>query len=151
MNRKLINCVLIFFATCFAGCSLVDKTDSVDIKAYNWQLCYIETPSEKMKVSKFEDYKRKYAYLLRFDSDSVFFFDNSVNDAQGEYEINEKGSINIYFFGEVTEVGGGNEMDIYLIQKLASFNEYKLPGNKLRGNKLHLYSNSDELVFKQVR
>lgn len=116
--------LLSFFALC-SSCKKEDLTDSIDITQYSWKMKSITINGNITKIPNVVYHNDK-AYILIFKNDSILQLNTSVNLAKGSYQIISKGNIHILNYGEITEVGGQNEIDHKLLQNISSITIYQV-------------------------
>jgi hypothetical protein len=137
---KFLTSLLILFVL-MSGTSCRKITDSIDITQSDWTLDCIAVGRDKKKV-RCKDCKRSLAYILRFDDEEMFHLDTSVNSAMGHYSLPENGTFIITSYGEITAVGGGNEMDQLILEKMKTVTSYDAYSNKIV-----LHGDDCELTF----
>ena len=128
---KTITFFLVFFpAILCSSCEKEDLTDSIDITQFSWMINSITITDIKHKVKK-DNYHNSEAYILVFESDSIFKLNTSVNLAKGKFQIYSKGNINVFYYHEITEVGGQTEIDNKLLKYVPSVSSYQVFNNIL--------------------
>lgn len=113
----------------FSGCKK-ELTDSMDITQSEWTMDCIAFGKDKTKV-KCKDCKSDNAYILKFENDTMFRLNTSVNGALGRYEIESPGDFRVTHYGEATSVGGGNDMDEKILKNLPLAKSYSVYKNSL--------------------
>lgn len=116
--RQLTLILLILFPliTVMTSCKK-DKTLDIDITKFEWKLQEIRTGGKTLKPER-KDYFRENPFILKFDSDTTFSLNTSVNFAKGKYQIESKGEILIFTYGESTCVGTVDTKEQELNQNL---------------------------------
>ena len=111
-----------------------DKTLDIDITKFSWTLKEVRTIDKTLKPEK-KEYFREEAFILKFDTDTTFILNTSVNFAGGKYLITQKGKITIVVYGESTQVGAVDinekELNENLLTVFSYVDEYKVAGKTL--------------------
>lgn len=142
MKKVIVLMALSSLIICLS-CEKEDLTDSIDITKKSWSLTKITVNGDKSEVDN-SGYFNKDAYNLYFENDSIFQLNTSTNLAKGQYNIDENGLIEIFYYHEFTEVGVQNKIDEKLLEKLLTMNSYRVLGQKL------YYNGSDcEMEFSE--
>ncbi len=127
--RKSRLAIFLFSIVIFTACKK-ELTDSMDITQSEWTMDCIVFGKHKTKV-KCKDCHNSHAYILKFENDTLFRLNTSVNFALGIYDIESPGDFKVSYYGEVTEVGGGNDMDKKILENLPSAKSYSVYKNSL--------------------
>jgi hypothetical protein len=98
--KKLLFLLLVFSVILCNGCK---KEKITDVKCWGWELNYVKTNNTKLEPEK-SGYLLDDAYELKFENDTIFSLNTSINSAGGMYFIAEIGKIAISTFEEFTEV-----------------------------------------------
>lgn len=93
--------------------SSCNKTADIDITEYSWELKSINMEAKLLKNLKEKKFHHPNAYILTFKSDSVLWLSISVNMIRGRYFIPDRGTINIVYYGEHTQVGDAADRIIF--------------------------------------
>lgn len=111
-----------------------DKTLDLDITKFEWVLQEVNTGNETFMPEK-KEYFTENAFVLKFETDTSFSLNTSINYAGGKYKIETKGEILIAAYGESTSVGAVNtkeqELNQNLIDVFKEVTEYKVVGKIL--------------------
>ena len=133
--KKLITLTL-FLMSLITGMSSCkkDQTLDLDITKFTWKLKEVRTSGNTFKAEE-KEYFRETAFVLIFNTDSIFSLNTSVNFAGGKYEIATKGEIKIYSYRESTKVGTLDTKDLELNTNLLivfkGVTEYEVIGETL--------------------
>ena len=124
------------------------KCDSPDIRRPQdsvWNLEFVSKGTETNMV-KNDKYHNDQAYKLLFFNDTVFQLNTSINTANGKYIISSGGKIMIYYYHELSEMGGHNKVDSALLQYLPTVTSYKI-----KNKRLYFHGDNCKIVFKMEK
>jgi hypothetical protein len=122
--------ILIFPLMAFSCNKVKENEDQIlIITDYRWKLDVIESEGKQLTLTK-EEYFREDAFILKFDNDSVFTLNTSVNFAKGKFSIDlEAKKIMISNYHELTEVAASdmNEQSLndLLISSMNNVNSFE--------------------------
>lgn len=119
-----------------------DKTLDMDITKFDWELKSIRQDGRTHKATK-EDSNKPDSYILRFESDSIFQLDFSINTGKGEFEINSKGNIIIMSYTNTTRAA----MTSFDDKLLSVFK--KMTSYTVKGKTLIFDGNDSKVEFKK--
>lgn len=124
-----------------------DKTFDIDITRFEWVLQEVDIGNEAFKYEK-KKYFRENAFVLKFDTDTTFTLNTSVNYAGGKYKIETKGQVLIVSYSENTQVGAVDTKELELNQNL--INTFKeVTEYKVIGKTLMFKSTAGQVEFKK--
>lgn len=121
-----------------------DKTLDLDITKLEWELKSITINSNKTDAPT-GNFHKPDAYILKFESDSLFSLPTNTNSMWGKYEILSKGQIIIYgTSGSQVAEAGHTEFNNSFRSTLEQTNTYSV-----KGKTLTFKGNNSEIEFKK--
>jgi hypothetical protein len=119
------------------------------ITDYQWKLIMIESDEKQLTVTK-DEYFREDAYMLKFDNDSIFTLNTSVNSAKGIFLVDlESKSILISNYHEITEVAASNINEQNLNDLLINSMNHVISFEQMN-NYLTLKGDFGEIKFEKI-
>lgn len=119
-----------------------DKTLDIDVTKFEWELISITQNDVEHKKPK-EEFQNPDAYILRFESDSTFWLNFSINTGYGKYRISTNGNIVIDTFDNITRAAM-SDFDKKLLSEFRIVTSYTV-----KGKTLTFKGNNSEVEFKK--
>jgi hypothetical protein len=135
--------IIILFVLCFTNVCCEKNIKEIDITQFVWEINSVKTDHTIHRVENQYSFNSE-SYKLFFQQDGNFQLNTSVNLAIGNFVIEQRGIIHFYGYQEITEVGGGNDIDKELLKLIPQVSSYKV-----KSQRLHLYGDSFEIVLKK--
>lgn len=151
--KQLISYILliIIFPFMAFSCDKEGKNEELIliITDYQWKLIMIESDGKQLTVTK-DEYFREDAYMLKFDNDSIFTLNTSVNSAKGKFLVDlESKSILISNYHEITEVAASNINEQNLNDLLINSMNHVISFEQMN-NYLTLKGDFGEIKFEKI-
>lgn len=142
-NGQITVLLIILFPliTVMSSCQK-DKTLDLDITMLDWELKSIKQDGT-IHNAALEDIYKPDSYILRFESETIFQLDFSINTGKGEYEIITNGEISIISYTNITRAAM-TDYDNILLSVLKQMTTYTV-----RGKTLTFKGNNSEVKFKK--
>jgi hypothetical protein len=119
-----------------------DKTHELDITKFQWELKLITQNDVEHKKPN-EAFQNPDAYILRFESDSTFRLNFSINTGYGNYLISTNGNIAIDSYDNITRAAMSDFDDklLYVFRIMTSYT--------VKGKALTFKGNNSGVEFKK--
>lgn len=119
-----------------------DKTSDLDITKSQWELMSITQDAKEHKKLE-EEFQNPDAYVIRFESDSTFLLNFSINNGNGSYRIFTNGDITIDSYDNITRAAV-SDFDEKLLSVFRTVSSYTVKGKTLTFTGVN-----SEVKFKQ--